>query len=463
MTGNLLIRRADVEGHVCDVRIADGLIADIGENLRGPGPTLDARGATLLPGLIDHHIHLLALAAESHSLRVTAKMDFAAALRTKDRDLPKGQDLRVTGYHDSFCGPLDAARLDAVLPHRPVRVQYRTGSLWALNTCALAQVQPSEGWPDCVERDAAGIPTGRIWRGDAWLRSRLPNATLSLTEVGQTLVRQGITHVTDTSATTCDDTAALFAAARRNTELPQHLMLMSAQPLRRSADWQLGPVKILLDDHALLMPEEICVLIADARAQQRCVAVHCVTAAELAVTLAAFGTAGTWPGDRIEHGGIIAPEALSEIRRLGLTVITQPGFVAERGDRYLQDVDPRDHDNLYRCGSLIAHGIKVGGSTDAPYTRPDVWAAIRTATHRRTRNGTVIGAAECVSPQRALTLFQSGFFDPGGCARRIAVGDSADLVLLHGSLRDMLERDPPDHVVATVIAGDVVWGREHMN
>src|ERR1700753_216812 len=75
----------------------------------------------------------------------------------------------------------------------------------------------------------------------------------------------------------------------------QHLMLMSAHPLQRSADtpWQLGPIKILLDEHALPPVEQVAEIIASARAQRRRVAAHCVTAGELALTLAAFDTAGS--------------------------------------------------------------------------------------------------------------------------------------------------------------------------
>ncbi len=42
-----------------DILIERGLISDIGENLQGnPARTLDASGATVMPGLIDAHVHL---------------------------------------------------------------------------------------------------------------------------------------------------------------------------------------------------------------------------------------------------------------------------------------------------------------------------------------------------------------------------------------------------------------------
>jgi predicted amidohydrolase YtcJ len=460
----LLIRGATLGERVCDVRIEGGRVAEIGQDLAGGGPQLEARGGELLPGLIDHHIHLFATAAQARSLVLDEETDFPRAVRDRDRTLAPGSDLRVTGYHESFHGPLDARRLDSLAPDRPVRVQHRTGSLWVLNTRALEMALAEGEALDCVERDAAGRATGRIWRGDAWLRSRFRTAAPSLAPLGRDLARQGVTHITDASVSNDDTAAAMFTEAIRRGDLPQRLMLMSGGPLRRPDDapWVLGPVKILLDDHDLPPIEAMTKIILDARRQARAVAVHCVAAGELALGLAAFNAAGARPGDRIEHGGIITPEALAEIRRLGLTVVTQPGFIAERGDTYLREVEAGDHANLYRCASLIAAGVRTGGSTDAPYTRPDIWAAIRAAMQRTTRRGAVLGREERLAPRRALALFQSGFADPGAEPRRVARGEPADLALLRASFEDLATEDFAEPVLATVVAGELAWGAERL-
>src|SRR6185312_8748065 len=134
--------------------------------------------------------------------------------------------------------------------------------------------------------------------------------------------------------------------------------------------------------------------IAGARRQRRTVAVHCVTAGELALTLAAFEAAGVRPGDRIEHGGVIPAAAIGQLRALGLTVVTQSAFVAERGDRYLAEVDAAEQPDLYRCASLRSAGVPVAGSSDAPYAAPDPWAGMAAAVSRRTLGGAVLNAGE---------------------------------------------------------------------
>jgi predicted amidohydrolase YtcJ len=131
--------------------------------------------------------------------------------------------------------------------------------------------------------------------------------------------------------------------------------------------------------------------------------------------------------------------------------------VFERGDRYLADIDPREHADLYRCASLLAAAVPVASSSDAPYAAPDPWRAMRAAVHRRTEIGLPIGPDERVDPMTALGLYLGDFTDPGGSPRRIAPGQPADLCLLKASIRDVLDALSADLVAATIVDGRIVY------
>ncbi len=454
----VIIADAEVAGHRVDVRIDGGRITEIGRRLCG-APVVGAAGGALIPGLHDHHLHLLALAASMTSVAVSPEAAGNGAGLRAALNAASGSWIRATGYHDSVAGPLDRDVLDRLEPRRPVRVQYATGSLWVLNSAALRLVLPPGDLPPCVERDAVGAPTGRIWRGDDWLRGRLPADPPDLGAVGALLARHGVTGVTDTSATTGTAQASLFAAAVQSGNLPQRLTLMSGGRLTAAPEYAVGSVKILLDDHDLPDIDDLVGRIRQARAWGRPVAVHCVTAGELAIILAAFDVEATRPGDRIEHGGVIPVEAIPELRRLGLTVVTQPGFIAERGDRYVREVDPVDLPDLYRCASLIRAGVAVAGSTDAPYSAPDPWSAVAAAISRRTRSGRTIGWDEALPPEAALDLFLGSAEHPA-IPRRIAVGMPADLCLLRLPLCEALAAPHAHNVAATLIGGRAVYQAE---
>jgi predicted amidohydrolase YtcJ len=454
----LILRNVEVGGRPgLDVRLEGGLVQEIGERLGGGAESLDGRGGALIPGLIDHHIHLLATAAESQSLRLDGSIDaagFERAVRAALAARPKGAWLRVTGYHERMAGTLDRDVLDRLAPEHPLRVQHQTGSLWILNGRALATIG-AQGGPAAVERGDDGRPTGRIWRGDAWLRERLASDPPDLAPLGRRLAAYGITAVTDTSATTDAESAALLASARRSGALPQRLTLMSAGPLEPPPDrvFEVGAVKVLLDDARLPDLDAFVGTIRGARLQSRNVAVHCVTAGELALTLAAFETAGARPGDRIEHGGLVPAEAIPVLRNLGLTVVTQPAFVYERGDRYLAEVDAAEQADLYRCASLAAAGVPVAGSSDAPYASPDPWLGMSAATRRRTRAGRPIGESERVAPEAALSLYLGAPNAPGGAPRRVVPGAPADLCLLAEPLEEILAEPAAERIRATLVAG----------
>jgi len=142
------------------------------------------------------------------------------------------------------------------------------------------------------------------------------------------------------------------------------------------------------------------------------------------------------------------------VRRLGLAVVTQPAFVFERGDRFLDDTPADEHGDLYRCASLRAAGVAVAASSDAPYGPLDPWAAMRAATRRLTRGGRTLGPGEIVAPRLVLDMFLSGAECPGGTPRQVRAGAAADLVLLNTTLRDALDALTADLVCATFIGGE---------
>jgi predicted amidohydrolase YtcJ len=364
--------------------------------------------------------------------------------------------LRGVGYHESVAGPLDRDRLDAWVSRLPLRVQHRSGALWILNSPACRAIGLDAGVDaPGVERDASGRATGRLFRLDAWLREQLGAEPLpDLAPVGALLARYGVTGVSDATPALAPAAVAALAGGA----LPQQLVLLGADAPVAGA--QLGPLKLLLDERALPPLAQLVERIRTTHAQGRCVAVHCVTRAELVLTLAAFEEAGVSEGDRIEHASVAPPEGVAWIARLGLTVVTQPGFVHSRGDAYLREVEPRDRAWLYRCAGFTAAGVALGAGTDAPFGEPDPWLAMQAAVDRRSAAGATLGAAEALSPERALALFSTPADAPGGAPRQIALGAPADLCLLDRPWARARDTLTSEAVLATVCAGRSIYTRE---
>jgi predicted amidohydrolase YtcJ len=186
------------------------------------------------------------------------------------------------------------------------------------------------------------------------------------------------------------------------------------------------------------------------------VALHCVTREALVLLLAALEVTGTRPGDRVEHAALVPAQLIPELARHGLRVVTQPGFLARRGDDYLRDVPAEEHGDLYRCRSLVDGGVRLALSSDAPYGPLDPWAGIASAAERHTPSGAVAAPAERLPPARALDAYLSAPGDPGGPPRRVRAGAVADLVLLDRPLDDQLAAPTASAVRTVVVGGRVV-------
>ena len=439
----MLVRNVDVGGERVDVRIKDGLIEALSDHL----PALDhervveGKGGALLPGLHDHHIHLNATAAALQSVHcgpteVEDEQQLIAALHRN----PGGDWLRGIGYHPSVAGEIDRDWLDKYGPDRPVRIQHRSGRMWIFNSRAIAVLD-------------ANIPDdGRLVDGDVLVRQALGSQRPDLGQLIKKLLSFGITGVTEvTPGNDRLDLEHYLRAAR-----PLRLSIMGGEDLhavdgRHAAN--IGPLKIHNHDHDLPPLSALTDSIKKAHAHGRAVAVHCVTRAELMLSLAAIQDAGPSHGDRIEHAAIADAAAIEWIKRLDLTVVTQPHFVAERGAAYLRDVDRDDLPYLWPLKSFLDAGIRLAAGSDAPFGDCNPWKAMASAATRPEG----LEPHEAVTAEQALALYIKPAEDAGGEARIIEKGATADLCLLDRSWSDARNVLAEVSVRATWISGEMVY------
>ena len=452
----VLLTGCEIDGRPgLDVRIRNGIVAEIGPGLPADGDhVLAAAGGALLPGLHDHHLHVMAMAAALESIpcgppAVGNLEGLASALRGASRAAPAGAWLRGVGYHESVAGNLDCTALDALVADRPVRVQHRSGGLWMLNRAALR-----------VTGLEHAAPSGRLYRADGLLGERVPRVALDLAETGRRLAAVGVTGLTDATPGLDDRGLDLLTAALTRGDLPQRLVVLGAVHLPEPghARLTLGPWKIVLDEagDASLDPSALTDAVATVHAAGRAVAIHCVSRVEVVVAVDALTRAGSVAGDRLEHASVLPVGLEHRLRELGVAVVTQPNFLAERGDAYAAEVDGDDLEVLYRCGTLVSAGVAVAAGTDAPFGIADPWRAMRAAVARRSDGGVVLGADEAVTPRAALDLFSSDPHAPGGARRRVRTGGPADLCLLHEPIAGVLDTLDAGQVRATIIGGRVV-------
>ena len=415
----MLIKNAEINGKIYDMRVGDKIITQMDANLtaRTNEHIIDANGRALLAGLHDHHIHLNAQAAALHSVpcgppAVTNEEDLINQLQQAANSGLK--EIRGIGYHDSVAGEIDRDWLDKYGPDLPIRIQHRSGRLWICNSTALSQLQESS------------IADGRLYDSDISIRRRSDKTPPDLRPLIRLLLSYGITGATEVTP-------------QNNNQDFQHLS-QSAAPLklhimgRHALDQEqqtplakIGQVKFHYHDDHLPPLAQLVDEIKQAHIEGRGIAAHCVTHAELFLILAAIEEAGPHPQDRIEHAALTNEDTLQWIKKLGIGVVTQPDFIRARATAYEKDVALEDHPYLWRLRSFYQIGIPLAAGSDAPFGELNPWRGIASATKRP--DFAEQHQTETLAPEQALGLYQKQA-DHIAKQRQLTEGAVADMCLL---------------------------------
>ena len=175
-----------------------------------------------------------------------------------------------------------------------------------------------------VDRRAGSSEWTSGWDA-AWGRRLL----YELASVSAQMAEYGITGVTDATPNIDSSSAIELTDAVSSGRFSQRLHLMCPPDVNVPYHEMVtrGPCKFMLDDDNLPVLDDFAGEIRAAHAAGSAVAVHCVTSLQLVLTVSALGIAGVVPGDRIEHASVVPPTLVGSLASLGVTVVTNPGFV----------------------------------------------------------------------------------------------------------------------------------------
>jgi predicted amidohydrolase YtcJ len=464
--------------HAAAVAVRDGRVlavgsrADVRHAAGSAARRIDCGGATVLPGLVDPHLHLLALATRAAHLDCApfrSVADLLAAVRRRADATARGEWVRGDGLDEVTLGRLpSAAELDAASSHAPVRLRHRSRHASVLSGRALALLAPRRG----IERDAAGA-TGLV-HGEERAIGRtvgpLPAALVAdgLAAAAAELAAVGLTTVADATPRAWQALAPLRHAVDTG-RVPLRVFTMrppGARAWPRATRLRPGPVKVMVEEGPGGLrptPAGLARRIALA-ATGGAVAVHCLSASTLVAALDGFAALPRCQRarapHRLEHVAECPPPLVRRIAALGLTVVTNPAFVRVRGDVYRGETHAGIWGWLYRARSLAAAGVALAAGSDAPIGPASPWVGMAAARSRRTPSGVVLGPRERLDVGAALALVTRGAAAALGARElgRLRAGGPADLVVVEP---DPL-RAPPDEVAAarvrlTMIDGEVVW------
>jgi len=427
---------------------------------------VDLDGRTVIPGLIDSHMHMLWCATSAASpqlLDARSVADIQAVVREAAANLPEGEWIVTgAGWHESLLteGRMPTRwELDEAVPNHPVFIP-RGGHVAACNSRALEMAGIDRNTPDpaggvVVRRESDGEATGMLLDSASMLVRRVlppPPPVEEQVELLAKMMRQlnglGLVAVTEpgVDASRIEVYERMRAAARMTIrtdllyrvnsiqDMPKlfaHRELLSDDLLRFSgAKFMLDggieggrlkePYLIVEGEQPdsnyrglLMVPRggedelvECMLQMARAGLQVQC---HAVGDEAIDVVVRCFERVNeTVPiaGLRwaVMHIHLPTGDALERIRRIGAVVTVQDHSVLLGHNMRRWWGDERA---AYAAPlrDILDAGLLAGGGTDAPVVPLDPFLCLWWMVTRRTLNGYVLGPEQAITIEEALRLY----------------------------------------------------------
>ena len=458
----------------------------------------DLKGATVLPGFIDAHCHVMPTGfdlAKLHLGKHATKQDVLDAVRDRLSSVRPGQWLHAVHYDQTRFDDnahLHRAQLDAVSSDVPILLRHVNGHASVCNSAALIAANVSEETQDpkggTYVRDSGGLLTGVLLeRAHEHVSDCSPppsyaervEAALGAASV---MARQGVTCASDMMTGYSDleeELAAYWEASLKGAKVRFRLYLQwspvfgpsaLAEERRRELTGAMDPelckvagAKIFADGaigagtaaihgeyttggngKLIYEPARLTEMVRTAHAAGWPVAVHSIGDRSTDHVLDAFEATDEPSRHRLEHAIIASDAQIARIARLGCHVTMQPEFLLRIGHAYRRQLSPDVSPKLKRARSFLDGGIRLSFNSDRPVVPGDPWDGILTAANRPKG----FDQSENVTVEEGLRAYTLGGADANGdvgLMGEIKEGQLADFQLYNSGVQTR-EGPKPDEV-----------------
>jgi len=485
---------------------------------------LDARGATVLPGFNDSHVHFVDGSLGLSQVQLgdaTSRQEFTRRVAAYARGLQKGQWVLGGGWdHEKFPGATMPTRewIDQVTPDNPVWLDRYDGHMGLANSAALALAGVDRNTPDppggTILHDAEGNPTGALKDAAAGLVQRKipPPSDEQLTRA----VRAGLDEARRVGLTSVQDIShaqemrvyqKLLAAGEltarfycitpiQQYESPARAGITAGfgndwirtGALKGFADGSLGSTTALFFEpyndapatrglfNAMMLPEGHMLQMAqpaDAAGLQ--IAIHAIGDRAIHEILTIYeevarrNGAATARGRRwrIEHVQHLRPSDYEAFARLGVVASMQPYHAIDDGRWAEKRIGHERAKSSYAWRSLLDHGARLAFGTDWNVAPLDPLLGLYAAVTRATLDGK---NPQGWIPEQKITLAEAIEAYTLGSAYAeftdtqkgsITPGKLADIVILDADLfRIPAEKIKDAKVVKTIVGGQIVFSAD---
>ncbi|MFP7471644.1 amidohydrolase [Niallia taxi] len=479
------------------------------------------KGAAMLPGFVDSHMHLIGHGERLLRLDLSACISKEAALqliKKAGKKATAGEWILGGGWNENIWddkSPLTKEELDKAIPNNPVVLDRICKHAIAVNSKALqlANVtnKTEEPFGGVIERDETGAITGVLKdKAQELITKVIPEKSHeyvknALREGIKDAYRLGLTgaHTEDlfyyhgfegtqtVFKEVIEEEGHLFRAHLLVHHRVFDEMVKSGNTYQSGGDWvEFGAMKIFADGAfggrtaflsrpyaddpstqgvSIFTMEQLEELIKKARENNMPVAVHAIgdAAFDMVLQMIEKHPLKGYGRDRLIHATMLREDLINRMKGLPLILDIQPSFVTSD---FPWVYDRLGKDNMKYCyawKTLLKSGLHCAGGSDAPIESADPLAGIYAAV-TRTNTEDLSGAG--YMPEQALSVYEAVSLYTKGSAYAIChekdrgvieKGFLADFTVLD---QDLFTIEPKDiqkvQVVQTIIASETVYQKE---
>lgn len=502
----------------------DGLFTAVGSDAEvraqiGPDTTVvNLRGATILPGFIETHLHPFMMGMNSVHVDVGPDAcpdihSVVRALSARAAESGAGESVVGTGFDDSLVADdrgLTTVDLDRVSTTRPVIVRHLSGHGLYTNSAALESAGIDASTPEpvggSIVRNTDGTPTGELLEVPAMQLLGEVGTLFPASDLDEAL-RLALRRMASVGVTSFHDlfvTTDMLESYRRVDEAGEltlrakaYLGLAAAEELdasgrtpHRSDMFAVAGVKLISDGslqlhtgaltepyHDLggchcgemaIPPGDLTTMVGACDAAGRQVAIHTNGDRAIDIALDAIEAARTESdrtiSHRLEHVQTLREDQIRRMRFLGVNASVFVNHVYYWGDRHRDRfLGPERGSRISPLASITAAGIPFALHCDCPVTPVSPLFTIDTAVNRLTREGHVLGPEQRIDPATAVAGYTSSAATIAGedtIKGTISPGKLADFVVLADDPHTCPTADIKDiDVLATVVGGREIYSK----
>ncbi len=472
---------------------------------------VDAKGQTVIPGLIDAHGHVMALGFTALQLDLTGTkslVDLQQRLKDYAAANPDARWILGRGWNQELWADKrfpTAADVDAVVSDRPVWLGRVDGHAAVANSAAMQ----AAGFSLNTQAPAGGRIENGLFVDAAMslVESKIPAPTpadfdAALAKAQELMLANGLTAAAD-MGTSPDEWAAMNRAGANGTlkarilsyagGIPSMRVINGGKPSDRLfgdrlhlvgvklyADGALGSrgayLKAPYHDKpdtrglSLISDAELYKQSLEAATNGFHLAIHAIGDAANAQVISNYEKLGQYCTDdcrwRIEHVQVIDPADIPRLKPLGIIASMQPTH--QTSDRLMAEarLDPLRLKGAYAWQTIAHSGAALAFGSDFPVESPNPFPGLAAAVSRQDLNGQPPGGwlpQERISFEQALAAFTRGAAYASFAEGKIGSldpGHYGDFILVD---RDVSKATPADlaraQVLETWVAGKKVWER----